>query len=64
MRMNAKTVIDRMMPGKSSRWGAVMNRYWAVEIIRPHEIAGSWSPTPRNYSAASAEMMTPMVMVA
>jgi hypothetical protein len=52
--MKLNTVVDKKMPGKRRRWGAVRIRFWAPLIMRPQEIEGSWSPTPRKERAASA----------
>ena len=45
--MKAITVRDRMMLGKSTRWGAVRSSDWPVEICSPQEMAGRCRPTPR-----------------
>ena len=56
--MKASTVSDRKMLGKSSMCGAARIRPMpeASEIWIPHEIAGGWSPIPRNDRVASTEM--------
>ena len=56
--MKASTVNDRKMLGKISMCGAARIRPMpeASEMAIPQEIAGGWSPMPRNDSVASTEI--------
>ena len=60
---NASTVMKMAMPGKKRRWGELVRSPFPCATMRPHAGVGSWGPTWRNDSAASARMTPPTAIV-
>src|ERR1700733_15208672 len=56
-RLNASTVSNSAVPGKTMYHHAVLKIWEASEIICPQLGVGGLIPTPRNDSAASSRML-------